>query len=92
MRGFGGFLLLLLLVCLLVKYAVWIGLAAVAVVVLVVLWKLAGVVDRWLERREQRRGAAAAERAAIAARADEQNAQVLAGDERGMYGDWPPDV
>lgn len=34
----------------------------------------------------------ARERAAIAARADEQHAQVLAGDERGVYGDYPPAV
>ena len=30
------------------------------------------------------------ERAALVARAHIQNAQVLAGDDRGIYGDYPP--
>jgi hypothetical protein len=80
---------LLLLVCVVVKYAVWIGLAAAAVVAIAVLWKLAGVHDQWLERREKRRGRKQLELAELARRADEQNAQVLAGDERGTYGDYP---
>jgi hypothetical protein len=55
-----------------------------------VLWKLAGVLDQWLEWREKRRGRKHLERAAIARRADQQHAWVLAGDERGTYGDYPP--
>jgi hypothetical protein len=69
---------------------VWIGLAAAAVVAIAVLWKLAGVLDQWIERREKRRGRKQLERAAIARRADQQHAWVLAGDERGTYGDYPP--
>jgi hypothetical protein len=32
------------------------------------------------------------EQAALAARADEQHALILAGDDRGVYGDYPPAV
>lgn len=53
-------------------------------------WKLAGVVDRWLERRQERRERKQLERAALARRADEQNAQVVAGDDRGIYGEYRP--
>jgi hypothetical protein len=38
------------------------------------------------------RDAAAAERMAIRARADQQHAQVLEGDDRGIYGEFPPAV
>lgn len=55
-----------------------------------VRWKLAGVVDRWLERRQERRERKQLERAALARRADEQNAQVVAGDDRGIYGEYRP--
>ena len=90
MRGAGGFLLFWLVLCLLVKYAVQIGLVVGLVVLLVVLWKFTGWIDRRLERRERRREAARLELAAIARRADEQHWQVLAGDDRGVYGQYPP--
>jgi len=93
MRG-GGLLFLLFVLCLIVKYAVWIGLAAAIVAGLVLLWKCTGWLDRYLDRRvdrrERRRKAELLERAAIALRADEQNAWVLDGDDRGVYGEYPP--
>jgi hypothetical protein len=73
-----------------VRYAVWIGLAAAIVALLAVLWKFTGWLDRQLERQEDRRAAARAARAEIARRADEQHALVLGGDERGTYGNYPP--
>jgi hypothetical protein len=89
MRG-GGLLLLLFVLCMIVKYAVWIGLAAAIIAGLALLWKLTEWLDRGLDRRESRRKAKRLERAAIAFRADEQNAWVLSGDVRGFYGDYPP--
>ena len=80
----------MLVLCLIVKYAVWIGLAAASVVGLVLLWKLTELLDRWLDRRERRRKGERLERSAIALRADEQNAWVLSGDDRGVYGEYPP--
>lgn len=41
----------------------------------------------YVSRRLDARDAA---RAAIIARADEQHALILAGDDRGIYGEWPP--
>jgi membrane protein implicated in regulation of membrane protease activity len=87
---YGGLLLLLLVICVVVRYAVWIGLAAAAIVLAVVLWKFTGWLDRRLERRERRREAALSKRAAVAHRADTQHTWVLAGDERGTYGEYPP--
>jgi hypothetical protein len=89
MRG-SGFLLLLLVLCLIVKYAVWIGLAAAIVAGVALLWKFTGWLDRRLERRESRREAKRREHAAIAYRADQQNAWVLSGDDRGVYGAYTP--
>lgn len=91
---YGGFLLLVLAVFTVARYWLWIAAAAGIVVALVVLWKLTGWLDRllgrWLERREARRAMARAERAAIIARAEEQNRLFLAGDDRGLYGEYPP--
>lgn len=86
-----GFLLQLLLVCLVVKYWVWIAVAAAVVVTLVLLWKFTGWLDRHLERRERRREAERLKLAAVARRADEQHAWTLAGDDRGIYGNYPPE-
>jgi hypothetical protein len=83
----GGCLLWVVLVCMLVKYAFWIGLAAAIIVMLVVLRKLTGRLDRWLEKRERRRERKQLE---LVRRADMQHAWVLAGDDRGIYGDYPP--
>jgi hypothetical protein len=50
-----------------------------------------GWLDRRLDAPEARRARARDELAAIARRAELQNALVLAGDERGLYGDYPPE-
>lgn len=87
---YSGFLLLVLLVFTVARFWLWIAAALAVVVLLVVLWKFASMLDRWLERREKRRAARRNELAAIARRADEQHAWVLAGDERGTYGEYRP--
>lgn len=87
---YGGFLFLVLLVFLAARYWLWIAVATGVVVALVLLWKSMGWLDRILTRREARRASARFRRAEIARRADEQNQPYLAGDERGIYGDYPP--
>jgi FtsH-binding integral membrane protein len=90
MKGFGGFLLLVLVIFTVARCWLWIGLAVAIAVLLVVLWRFAGSLDRRLIARDARRAGRAARRAAIAARADEQNRLFLAGDQRGIYGDYRP--
>jgi hypothetical protein len=46
-----------------------------------------GVAAWYVTRRIDARTAA---RAAIVARADEQHKQIMAGDDRGLYGEYPP--
>jgi len=90
MRGLGGLALLVVMVGAIVRFW-WVIAAAVGVVLLgLLLWMFARWLGSLLEACELRRRAAADKIAAIARRADEQHAQVLAGDERGIYGDyWP---
>jgi hypothetical protein len=57
-------------------------LLAVAVLLVGLLW-LALYAVRRVDGREEKRDA-------LAARADQQHAWVLAGDDRGIYGDYPP--
>lgn len=83
-------ILLVSLIGAILKYAVWIALAVGIVVLAVALWKFTGWLDRRLDARDARRARVRDEVAAIARRADEQNAQVLAGDGRGVYGDYRP--
>jgi hypothetical protein len=45
-----------------------------------------------VQRSDKRRAAEQARNAAIAARSDQQHAWTLAGDDRGMYGDYRPQV
>lgn len=92
MKGAGGILLLIAVLGTIVRYAVWIALAFAVVVTLVGLWWFAGRLDRWLEAREGKRAAAHAKLAAVAARADQQHAWTLAGDDRGTFGDYRPEV
>jgi hypothetical protein len=58
-------------------------------IIIGLLLLVAGVwlLSRWLDARDAARDAALA---AIVARADEQHAWVLAGDDRGLYGEYPP--
>ena len=57
-------------------------LVAIAVLLVDLLW-LALYVVRRVDGREEKRDA-------MVARADQQHAWVLAGDDRGIYGDYPP--
>ncbi|BBZ38739.1 hypothetical protein [Mycobacterium conspicuum] len=74
------------------------ALLAVAFVVkfvwLLAAFATAAVIGRaagwWLGRRDDRMAAERQRIAELCARADRQHAQVLAGDERGVYGDYPP--
>ena len=79
----GGLFRLLLLVGFVVKFWWLILLALVAVAAGLWLWC---VVTRQDEAREQE----LREQAGLAARGDEQHAWILAGDDRGVHGDYPP--
>jgi cytoskeletal protein RodZ len=57
-------------------------LVAIAVLMVGLLW-LALYAVRRVDGREEKRDA-------LVARADQQHAWVLAGDDRGIYGDYPP--
>jgi hypothetical protein len=72
-----------------IRYA-WLILAVVAAVALLWLLWFAGWLDRRLTTRDATRAARTAALAAVAARADQQHAWVLAGDDRGVYGQFPP--
>lgn len=80
----------LLLVGLVGAYFWWIA----GIVLAVVVWRLAPRgLAAWRRWQSTHRAAAAAEadrQAAIVARADEQHNWVMQGDERGMYGRYPP--
>ena len=88
--GAGGLLLLILVLGTILRFAVWIALALGVVLLAVALWKFTGWLDRRLDARDRKRGLAASARAQIAARADKQNRLYLAGDPRGVYGDFLP--
>lgn len=90
MRGGFGLVLLVLAFGAILRFWWVIGAALALVVAGIVLWRLVAALDRWLDARDRRQAAARAELAALAGRAELQNAQVLAGDERGVYGDYPP--
>jgi ABC-type Fe3+-siderophore transport system permease subunit len=76
-------LVVLLVVGFLARYAVWIAAVLGAVVVFVAVL--------WLAFRLARRvDAKHAEHAVLVARADQQHAWILAGDDRGVYGQYPP--
>jgi hypothetical protein len=82
----GAAFVLLLVIGVIVKFIWWL----VAGVVAVALMMLAG----WLVyRSDRRRALKLGELAAIAARADKQHAQIMAGDDRGIYGKyWPANL
>lgn len=88
----GGLLLLILVLGTIMRFAVWIALALGVVLLAVALWKFTSWLDRRLDARDRKRESAAYARAQIAARADEQNRLFLAGDDRGVYGDYRPEV
>lgn len=76
-------LVFLLVVGVVVAYWPWlVGLGALAAVVWYVCWRL--------EWAGQLRAARAQELEALAARADREHRWVMAGDDRGVYGMYPP--
>jgi ABC-type Fe3+-siderophore transport system permease subunit len=81
--GFGGAFVLLIFVGAIVKFWVWIAVAFGAAVVFGVLLWLAFYAARRVDAREDAR-------LATVARADRQHAWVLAGDDRGVYGEHIP--
>jgi hypothetical protein len=80
----GGLIRLLLLVGFIVKFWWLILLMMVVVATGVWLWGVVTRQDAELERQNR-------EHAALVARADEQHAWVLAGDDRGVYGEHAPE-
>jgi hypothetical protein len=81
--GFGGVFVLLVVLGVIVKFIWWI-LAALAAAAMIAF------VFYVVQRADKRRTAELARKAAIAARADEQHSQILAGDDRGIYGEYLP--
>ena len=78
-------ILLLIAAAVLFKFAWLLGALAAAA--------LAGrLIGGWLAGRDDAAAARRRRDAEIAARADEQHAAVLAGDDRGIYGEWPPEI
>jgi uncharacterized membrane protein len=83
MRALGPLLLVLVVIGAVIKYAMWI-LAGIAIAVLLfALLSLAFHAARRVDARKEKR-------AALAARADEQHRLVMACDDRGVYGNYPP--
>jgi hypothetical protein len=81
--GFGAAFGLLIVVGAIAKFWIWIAVAFGAAVLFGLLLWAAFYAARRVDAREHAR-------IAIAARADEQHAWVLAGDVRGIYGDYTP--
>lgn len=90
MKGFGGLLLLASVISAIVRYAAWIGLVIELAALLGAMWLLASWLDSRIEAWERKRTARRAAAAGIARRADDQHALYLAGDERGIYGEYQP--
>ena len=71
-------------------------LLAVLIALVVTVWAVivgtvcVAVAVRMADRRAERIEAQRRRLAGLAARADEQNRLVMAGDERGVYGEFPP--
>jgi hypothetical protein len=83
--GLGAAFVLLIFVGAIVNFWVWIVAVLGAIVLFVLLW--------WLASRAADRAAEQdAERDAVVARADAQHKQIMAGDDRGIYGAYPPAV
>jgi hypothetical protein len=83
--GIGAAFVLLCVVGFVVKFWVWIAVAFGAAVVFGLLLWAAFYAARRVDTREDAR-------LALVARADQQHAWVLAGDNRGIYGDYRPKV
>lgn len=83
--GLGAAFVLLIFVGAVAKFWVWIAVAFGAAVLFGLLLWLAFYAARRVDERENACKA-------IAGRADQQHAWVLADDERGTFGDYPPAV
>jgi uncharacterized membrane protein len=81
--GFGGAFVLLIFVGAVVKFWIWIVAVIGALVLFGLLLWLAFYAARRVDAREHAR-------IAIVARADQQHAWTLAGDDRGTYGEYIP--
>ncbi|MEW5810239.1 MAG: hypothetical protein AB1925_12375 [Actinomycetota bacterium] len=80
MAGLAGLLLLIAALG-----ALWPWLLMIAVVILIIR-----MIVRQAHREDVRLREESVEHAGLEQRADTQNALALAGDPRGVYGDWPP--
>jgi hypothetical protein len=81
--GFGAAFVLLIFIGAIAKFWAWIAAVLGALMVFGLLLWLTFYVERRVDERYEKR-------AALVARADQQHAWVLAGDERGVYGDYIP--
>jgi ABC-type protease/lipase transport system fused ATPase/permease subunit len=81
--GLGGVFVLLLFIGFVAKFWVYIVAVLGALVLFGLLWWAASAAGRRADAEYQ-------ERAALVARADQQHAWILAGDDRGLYGRYPP--
>ena len=81
--GLGAAFVLLIFVGAIVKFWVWIAAVLGALMTFGLLVWLTFYVERRVDAREEMR-------AALVARADQQHAWALAGDDRGVYGDYVP--
>jgi hypothetical protein len=83
--GGGALFVLLFVVGFIAKFFWWIVAVLGAIVLFRLLLWLASYVSDRLDERD-------AKRAALVARADQQHAWVLAGDDRGVHGEYRPEV
>ena len=81
--GFGAIFAVLIVVGAIVKLWAWIAAVLGGLLVFGLLVWLTFYVERRVDERYEKR-------AALVARADQQHAWVLAGDDRGIYGDYTP--
>ena len=81
--GLGAAFVLLIFVGAVAKFWAWIAAVLGALMVFGLLVWLTFYVERRVDARYEKR-------AALVARADQQHAWVLAGDDRGTYGQFPP--
>jgi hypothetical protein len=83
--GLGAAFVLLIFIGFIAKFWVYIVGVLAALALVGLLWWWASYMGRRAKARENTR-------LAIIARADQQHAWVLAGDDRGIYGDYRPEV
>jgi len=82
--GLGAAFVLMIFVGAVAKFWAWIAAVLGGLIVFGLLVWLIFYVERRVDERYEKR-------AALVARADQQHAWVLAGDDRGIYGDYTPD-